>query len=269
MVLVLGLCRCAVVASPGDGGAALSSDAAALDADAAVPGDARAAADSEIAPVADGGPDASLADASPPLDATPADLGWPDAAPADAGDELPLTECAIPSIDRLTDWSAPEGDLETASGVRYTLLVPEGASGHYVARVHFLGSDWHAALVSLTNANVSTPRSEAIVDASASPGMVVTYSATSDLWVQLRSYDSFGGPNLYAASLPSTNGQISTLHLSFDRSITAWNSLFQAPDLSYPETLTQLRAVTFVDNSENELAFYGLRIQGYEPACPP
>lgn len=208
-------------------------------------------------------PDAGSADAAVRFDAgAPLDAGL---SQDDAG--LPqLTECNVPSIDRLTDWSAPEGVLETASGVRWTLLVPEGQ--RQAAKVHFLGNDWHGALAMLTNANFMTPRSEAIVDATNARELVLTYSATSNFWMQLRSYDSFGGPNLFATEIPSTGGQRATVHLSFDRSVTTWESLFQSPDLSYAQTLAQLRAVAFVDDSENDLTFYGLRIDGYVPRCP-
>lgn len=197
------------------------------------------------------------------VDAGTLDAGTVADAGVDAG--VPqLPECQGGSIDRLASWSAPEGLLETATGVRWNVLFEE--NGRRVARVRFLGNDWHGILVMLTNKPDAAPRAQQVVDARSSAGFVVTYRSTADLHLQLRAFDSWGGPNLYAATMPSTHGALATLRLPLVAS--AWRSLFQPPTFTFEQTLAQLRNVTIVGNEPNEVQVEGLRLEGYVPACP-
>lgn len=207
---------------------------------------------------AGGGDGGSLSmDAGSPRDAGFADAGL------DAGISS-LVECPGGSIDRLTSWSAPEGMLETATGVRWNLLFPE--NGRRVARVKFLGNDWHGILVMMTNEPDAAPRARQIVDARTSAGFTVTYRSTADLHLQLRAFDSWGGPNLYAATIPSSHGAVAIVQLPLVAS--QWHSLFQAPVFTFEQTLEQLRGVTIVGNEPNDVDLLGLRLDGYVPSCP-
>src|SRR5690348_3661057 len=85
-------------------------------------------------------------------------------------------ECKTPSIDRYQQWLASgEGTTVPATG---SLLV---RSGHqYTAKVAFLNDEWHVVVLWLGN------QFEAQADLSGSAGFWMTYSATDDLYVQLR-----------------------------------------------------------------------------------
>jgi hypothetical protein len=103
-------------------------------------------------------------------------------------------------------------------------------------------------------------------DLSGSQGITLTYSATSALHVQLRSKSHWSGGNQYATDIPATDGKQQTIFLSF--APAGWESLFGAPALSYADTLKEVMGMVFVGNSENDIVFYGLRIDGFTPNCP-
>jgi hypothetical protein len=172
------------------------------------------------------------------------------------GDLPPLEECANkPSVDRLTSWSATnEGTMVPASG---SILVKEGAD--YVGKVQFIGAEWHVVPVLIAN------QFDVTADLSKASGITITYSATSELHVQLRSKSHWSGGDQYATTLPSTSGQKQTKFFSFAEA--NWKSLFGAPALSFADTLKEGMGLVFVGNSENTLVFYGLRIDGYSPPC--
>lgn len=183
--------------------------------------------------------------------------GGADAGGGGAGGLAPLEECsASPSIDRLTQWIASgEGETEPKTG---SILVEEGE--RYVAQVHFVGSDWHVIPVYVANKYGDT------ADLSASQGITLTYSATAELHVQLRSGTKWSGGAQYATTIPSTGGQTQTRFFSFAEQ--NWQSLFDPPELSWPDTLKQAMGLVFVGNRENVVVFQGLRIDGWTPPCP-
>ena len=173
-----------------------------------------------------------------------------------AGGLPPLEECVgKASIDRLTSWNASgEGLTVPATG---SILVEEG--GEYVGKVQFVGTEWHVIPVLIANQFGQT------VDLSTASGITLTYSATSELHVQLRSESQWSGGNQYATTIPSTGGSKETRFFSF--AAAGWQSLFGAPALSYADTLKEGMGLVFVGNSENSVVFYGLRIDGYMPPC--
>jgi hypothetical protein len=102
-------------------------------------------------------------------------------------------------------------------------------------------------------------------DLTQASGFTLTYSATSDLHVQLRSLSHWSGGDQYATDIPSTGGQKKTTFFSF--APAGWNSLFGQPVLSYADTLKEGMGLVFVGNSENMIEFDGLRIDGFAPPC--
>jgi hypothetical protein len=166
----------------------------------------------------------------------------------------PIEECATPSVDRLTQWNRGEGVFAPASG---SLLMKEGAD--YVAKVQFVGSDWHVLPVLITNMFGTA------TDLSKSAGFTLTYSATSDLHVQLRTKSHWSGGDQYAIDIPSTGGAVQTKTFTFAEA--NWKSIFGPPALSFADTLKEGMGFVFVGNSENTLVFSGLRIGGYVPPC--
>jgi hypothetical protein len=176
---------------------------------------------------------------------------------AGGGTELPpLEECTQPSVDRLTSWSATnEGTMVPASG---SILVKEGAD--YVGKVQFVGAGWHVVPVLIAN------KFDVTADLSKASGITLTYSATAELHVQLRSKSHWSGGDQYATTLPSTGGKKETHVFSFAEA--NWKSLFGTPVLSFADTLKEGMGLVFVGDGANTIAFYGLRIDGYSPACP-
>jgi hypothetical protein len=178
---------------------------------------------------------------SPPVDASP----------------RPGCECSTPSIDRYQQWLASgEGATVPPTG---NLLVREGH--RYTAKVEFLNAEWHVAVLWLGN------QFEAQADLSKSGGFRLTYSATDDLYVQLRPASHWSGGDKWLTLVPSTRGKLVTRWFSF--SSRAWTSLPElgTPAYSFASALTEARGLVFVGKTPNRLDFRGLRVDGYRPPC--
>ena len=178
------------------------------------------------------------------------------AASGGSGGLPPLQECSTPSLDRITQWTATSGEC-TCTPVG-NILTKDGQSE--VAKVTFTGTDWHVVPVLITNQFGKT------ADVSAAPGITLTYSATAALHVQVRSGSHWNGGDQWAADIPATSGMKQTFNIPFDAS--KWMSLFGAPTETFTDVLKEVQGLVFVGNSANSVVFYGLRIQGFEPACP-
>lgn len=178
--------------------------------------------------------------------------------PGAAGADPALKECATPSIDRLQQWLASgEGATVPATG---SLLVP--ARRHqYAAKVTFLNAEWHVVVVWLAN------EFEAQVDLSQSRGFWLTYSATDDLYVQLRPASHWSGGAQWLTPVPSTQGRMVTRFFSLGPE--AWTSLPElgTPAFPFDVAVGEARGLVFVGKTANELDFRGLRINGYVPPC--
>ncbi|GLZ35236.1 hypothetical protein Lesp02_74230 [Lentzea sp. NBRC 105346] len=169
----------------------------------------------------------------------------------------PGCECDTPSIDRLQQWLASgEGTTVPATG---SLLVREGPK--YAAKVTFLNAEWHVVVVWLGN------KFEAQADLSKSRGFWMTYSATDDLYVQLRPASHWSGGNKWLTKVPSTGGKI--VHRWFSFAPDKWTTLPELgkPDYSLASALTEARGLVFVGKTANRIEFRGLRIDGYRPPC--
>jgi hypothetical protein len=166
-------------------------------------------------------------------------------------------ECATPSIDRLQQWLASgEGTSVPATG---SLLVRQG--NHYAAKVTLLNAEWHVIVVWLGN------QFEAQADLSRSAGFWMTYSATDDLYVQLRPASHWSGGDKWLTRVPSTGGKLVRRFFGF--SPRNWTSLPElgTPAYSFASALTEARGLVFVGKTPNTLDFRGLRIDGYRPPC--
>jgi hypothetical protein len=171
-------------------------------------------------------------------------------APADASP-------GTPSIDGYTQWLASgEGTTVPATG---SLLVRQGNA--YAAKVAFLNTEWHVAVLWLGN------QFEAQADLSRSKGFTLTYSTTDDLYVQLRPASHWSGGDKWLTLIPSTGGQLVTTFFSF--SPDSWTTLPElgTPAYSFASALGEARGLVFVGKTANTLDFRGLRIDGYEPPC--
>jgi hypothetical protein len=168
-------------------------------------------------------------------------------------------ECATPSIDRYQQWLASgEGTTVPASG---SMLVPLRHGHGYAARIAFLNDEWHVAVLWLGN------EFEAQADLSRSAGFWLTYSATDDLWVQLRPASHWSGGAQWATAIPSTRGRIVTRFFSLRPQ--AWGAV---PELGQPahtfaSAVSEARGLVFVGKTANQIDFRGLRVHRYTPPC--
>ena len=177
--------------------------------------------------------------------------------PAQAHPSRP-SECATPSIDRYQQWLASgEGTTVPATG---SLLVPT-RRGQYAAEVTFLNAEWHVAVVWLAN------QFEAQADLTRSAGYWMTYSATDDLYVQLRPGSHWSGGAQWATVVPATRGRTVTRFFSFRPQAWAAVPELGAPAHSFASALSEARGLVFVGKTPNELTFRGLRSHRYTPPC--
>ncbi|MQY10024.1 hypothetical protein SRB5_01280 [Streptomyces sp. RB5] len=184
-------------------------------------------------------------------------LAGPGTVASGAQNHAPGHECATPSIDRLQQWIASgEGTTVPATG---SLLVPERHG--YSAKVTFLNDEWHVAVVWLGN------QFESQADLSRSRGFWMTYSATDDLYVQLRPASHWNGGDKWLTLVPSTGGK--TVKRFFSFADDNWTTLPElgAPTYSFASALTEARGLVFVGKTANTIDFRGLRIHGYRPPC--
>ena len=202
-------------------------------------------------------PDAANAQQRTGAASTPIARAAPAAPGVAGGGPRPPRECATPSIDRLQQWLASgEGTTVPATG---SLLVPVGR--RYAAKVTFVNAEWHVIVVWLAN------QFEAQVDLSRSHGFWLTYSATDDLYVQLRPASHWSGGEKWLTLVPSTRGRLVTRFFSF--SPDRWTTLPELGTPSYPfgSALGEARGLVFVGKTANTLTFRGLRVHGYRPPC--
>jgi hypothetical protein len=169
-------------------------------------------------------------------------------APADAAP-------GTPSIDGYTQWLASgEGTTVPATG---SLLVRQGSG--YAAKVAFLNAEWHVAVLWLGN------QFEAQADLTRSKGFTLTYSATDDLYVQLRPASHWSGGDKWVTKIPATGGRIVTRFFDFQPTSWTWLPELGQPTYSFPQALTDARGLVFVGKTANKLDFRGLRVDGYRP----
>ncbi|MBL7258619.1 hypothetical protein [Paractinoplanes lichenicola] len=167
-------------------------------------------------------------------------------------------ECATPSIDRYQQWIASgEGTTVPATG---SMLVPARHRG-YTAKIEFLNDEWHVAVLWLAN------EFEAQADLSRSAGFRLTYSATDDVYLQLRPASHWSGGAQWATRIPSTHGRTVTRFFSFRPS--AWGPVAELgqPAHSFATAVSEARGFVFVGKTPNKLAFHGLRVDRYTPPC--
>jgi hypothetical protein len=182
----------------------------------------------------------------------------PDGGGGAAGLE-PLAACTKPTIDHLGLWLASgEGTTVPATG---TILVREGEGT--VGKVSLVGGQWHVIPVYVEN------RYDASHDLSASSGFQLTYSATTDHYVQIRPASHWDGGAKYLTKIPATGGQRQTRFFPFAAS--SWTTLAELGQPTYPlaDALKEVRGMVFVGKTPGDIVYYGLRFDGYAPACPP
>jgi hypothetical protein len=167
------------------------------------------------------------------------------------------SSCAKPNIDDYTQWIATsEGQMIPASG---SILVKEGAA--WAGKVEFVGGGWHVLVMYTAN------KYEAQSDLGRSKGFTLTYSATSDFYVQLRPAQYWSGGDKWVTLLPSTGGQRTTRFFSF--APESWTTLAALGKPNYPlaTALAQVRGFVFVGNGPNKITFHALDVDGYRPVC--
>ena len=244
------------VGGPGDNDAGAGTDDAAPTDDASGSG----------GPVANPGTGGAPAiDAPVAMDAAPGTGGAPemDAAPVmDAPPSTPpprMPECKTPSIDHLAHWYvASEAKAVTVPGAG-SILVPQ--DGYQVGKVSFVGAGWHIVAVWVANSVTAQ------ADLSNSASFTLTYSATADLWVQLREVANYEAGGHFVAVLPSTGGQLKTI--SVPLTADHWMTLpsLGKPTVMFADAIKQVRGLFFIDDAANTLEFDRLVFDNFTPAC--
>ncbi|HVR62270.1 MAG TPA: hypothetical protein VMU50_10250 [Polyangia bacterium] len=201
-------------------------------------------------------------DASPTE--TPDDVVTPPGpdAPIDTPPEAPPppAPCKIPSIDHLAHWYvASEAKAVTTPPIGSSILVTEG--DHQVGKVAFAGGGWHIVAVWVTNSLMSQ------ADLSNSTGFTLTYSATADLWVQLREVANYNGGAHFVAVLPSTGGQLRTVFVPFTPDHWITLPSLGKPTVTFAEAIAQVRGLFFIDDAANTLEFDRLSFDNFTPQC--
>jgi hypothetical protein len=212
-------------------------------------------------PKYDGGlaPDRASGDRSAPgRDAGASDSAA--AVPPEGFGAGPLTECSPgPSLGRLQLWRA-HGN--TVPGPQSNLLVKEG--DRHVATVRFTAPappSWSEAVLYLTNV------AEAARDLRTSSGFTITYSATADLWIQLRGTVKRDGGDQHVAALPATGGAVSKRSIRFAPEDWTFLSRLGKPNHAFADAVRTAVLFNFVGQT-NEVTVHDLRFDNYVPACP-
>jgi len=129
-------------------------------------------------------------------------------------------------------------------------------------KVEFLpGGQWHEVVVPVANGLGKK------VDLSASKGFTISYSATADLWVQLRPLTHPHGGEQHTFKLPSTGGMLQDLFVPF--SAASWGMLLGNPTFPFAEAVSNANFFDFVGppGTANTIVVRGLRFDGYVPPC--
>jgi hypothetical protein len=108
---------------------------------------------------------------------------------------------------------------------------------------------------------------EAQADFSASKGFTLTYSATADMWMQLRPASKYSGGDKWVTKIPSTGGQLKSAF--FDFMPASWTTVAELgkPSYSLAFALKEARGLLLVGKTPNVVVLTGLRIDGYTPMC--
>ncbi|HEX3697633.1 MAG TPA: hypothetical protein VH374_19835 [Polyangia bacterium] len=182
----------------------------------------------------------------------------PDTGVGGSSDAAPLQECTMPSIDRLELWVATmgEGNMMPSGG---NILVKEG--DHYVGKIVFVGNGWHVVPVYASN------DANGQVDLSRSAGFTLTYSATSDFYIQLRPGNHWGGDQQFGAKVPSTGGATQSQFIAL--TAATWGRIpgLSAPAQTFAATVNNVRGLVMVGDTANTIVFSGLRFDNYIPDC--
>jgi hypothetical protein len=207
-------------------------------------------------------PDGPAADTRPPVASdgpVPADTAPVDGAtaPIDIPLPPPLMACPGPSIDRIEQWVSWSGDSTPTPMT--SILVKNGAT--YIGKVEFRGADWHEVTVRLINSATEQ------TDLTGSMGFWLTYSATADLWVQLRGANKYNGGDKWVTKIPATGGTMVTTFFSFAPASWFYLNVLGVPTTPLGDALKTARAFNFVGNAANVVTFTGLRVDKLTPPC--
>jgi hypothetical protein len=207
----------------------------------------------------DGAPPSADAPSVVSPDAAPAASDG--APPADTAGEGPADGCNAPAIDGYAVWLAT-GEGGATIPARDSILVDDG--GKAVGKVMFVGGGWHGVSVHLSNNT-----DKGLVDLSKSSGFTLTYSATADLFIQLRSSSHWDGGSHYVIKVPATGGMVTTRTFPFIRASWQTIDVLGIPTQPFDAERAEVRGLVFVGLGANTLVFQGLKVDGYTPPCPP
>jgi hypothetical protein len=164
-------------------------------------------------------------------------------------------ECATPSIGRLQQWTAHANTIP-ATG---SLLVKQGE--RFVAKVRFMGGVWSEVVMPPSNSLAT------VADLSKSAGFTITYSASADLWVQVRGSVQPHGGDQHVVRLPATAGKSETLSVRFSPDQWTFLPALGKPRVALSDVLKSVTILNFVGNTANDVTFHDLRFDNHLPMC--
>ena len=158
-----------------------------------------------------------------------------------------------PSLGRLQLFRA-HANTVPATG---NLLVREGE--RYVAKVRFTGANWSEVVVPLANNEARA------ADLSQSAGFTISYSATAELWVQIRGTVQPHGGDQHVVRLAPTGGQVQTRSFRFVPE--EWTQRLGPPRVTLADVVKSAIMFNFIGIAANDVTVTSLRFDSYAPMC--
>lgn len=169
-----------------------------------------------------------------------------------------LADCPTSAaINQLQKWWAAEGNM--IPGPTTNIVQKEG--GKSIAKVTFVGSDWHVVPVWLGNTYDFT------TNLSKSKGLTLTYKAPGDFFIQLRPAAYWSGGAKHGAKFLASPDKFTTVTIPFDEQ--HWTQIpgLGAPPFSFATALADARGLVIVGKNPGEYVFTSMLVEGFTPPC--
>lgn len=169
-----------------------------------------------------------------------------------------LADCpGSPAINQLQKWWAAEGQMNP--GPTTNIVQKEG--GKSIAKVTFIGNDWHVVPVWLGNVyGYST-------DISRSKGLTITYKSAGEFFIQMRPAKYWSGGAKHGTKFAASPDKFTTVTVPFDTA--HWGQIpgLGAPPFTWEEALKDASGMVIVGKVPGEYVFTAMVIEGFTPPC--
>lgn len=169
-----------------------------------------------------------------------------------------LGDCpAGAAVNQLQKWWSAEGNMIPGP----TTNIVQKENGQSIAKVTFVGTDWHVVPVWLGNTYEYT------TNLSQSKGLTLTYKAPGDFYIQLRPAAYWSGGAKHGAKFLASPDKFTTVTLPFDE--RHWTQIpgLGAPPFSFATALADARGLVIVGKNPGEYVFSSMLVEGFTPPC--